>query len=496
MSIFNTKSDELKYKIEQNLSNIIGTHPIYSHMAQEQMKSIINEVVKANNNISEIFKKSQNVDIKGGFIAEEFHAETFNLDAILKNKELRAYTDSVDSFKQAGYKKNDNMDIIIQNGDKTVKTAQVKYYKTAKGTHDALRKVNKNGEIKYEKVDSFVAPSEQVEGIKDIASKNILKEQAKDTRHQVEKAVTGVKEKTAGQLEHDGVHSHELSKKEANGIARDGKNNKNKVKIENQYKTQSTVNQMQSAAISAASMSAIIAGSINTISCLKKVHNKEISLDEAVAEISIETVKSAADSALKAAAVTGTKSLIIRYGSTATVENIAFNGLKSLAKSNSISVAVVSSIDLIKNIVSYAAGNMTKEELVDVTSKGVLTTSAGMFGSSLAIFAVGGFVTGSTLTAAAIPLIAGITGGIICSLALEIAVINRVDISYREILTNIQLQKETIELLSQLSDNMIKGQKAFYDFLQIDSKMDSFLQNNESNKRLITDNMIKAIDRI
>ncbi len=106
---------------------------MFPSAAREQMAQMVETIARADENIAGRLATNQKIDVKGGFIAEEFHAETYNLDAILKGDSSRAITDRYKTeWHEQGLKGNDNPDIvIIENGEIVVK-AQSKYMKTPK----------------------------------------------------------------------------------------------------------------------------------------------------------------------------------------------------------------------------------------------------------------------------------------------------------------------------------------------------------------------------
>lgn len=77
-----------------------------------------------------------------------------------------------------------------------------------------------------------------------------------------------------------------------------------------------------------------------------------------------------------------------------------------------------------------------------------------------------------------------------------ISCVNQIEISYKETLTTLTLQRENIKLLSQVSNNMIEGQKIFSSFIELEDKMNHFSSEKEEEKQEITNNMINAISRI
>jgi hypothetical protein len=98
---------------------------------------MIDEIKQANAIMSNISATAQHDAVKAGFAAETFHGEGFNLDAILKDKDVRAFTDV---FANTPIARNDpTHDIVVVRDGKQVLGAQLKYYKDADATQKAFR---------------------------------------------------------------------------------------------------------------------------------------------------------------------------------------------------------------------------------------------------------------------------------------------------------------------------------------------------------------------
>jgi len=80
--------------------------------AAEKIGRMVGEINQANSIMSTISSTAQNNAIKGGFAAETWHAESFNLDAILQDKSICAFTDQ---FKNTPLVKNHQVHDIAVN---------------------------------------------------------------------------------------------------------------------------------------------------------------------------------------------------------------------------------------------------------------------------------------------------------------------------------------------------------------------------------------------
>ena len=87
--------EDIDLKYEKAFKQLGETNPIFPHFAKKQMGDLVEQIAKSNkiyeqsSQIVEKFKLdpkkyNQTLASQGGFVAEEFHAQTHNMDAILK----------------------------------------------------------------------------------------------------------------------------------------------------------------------------------------------------------------------------------------------------------------------------------------------------------------------------------------------------------------------------------------------------------------------------
>ena len=165
----------MKQNRKDTLKKSVDICPIWSMDAADKVGKMIEEIKQANRLINMQSLTEQKDYIKAGFSAETWHAESFNLDAILKDKNVRAFTDNFKGNHSLS-KNNTVHDIVVMDGNKQVLTAQSKYCGTAKATSDAFRS-KKDGDFKYAENDIFLGPSDQLNGIKEYAKHKIKKSQ-------------------------------------------------------------------------------------------------------------------------------------------------------------------------------------------------------------------------------------------------------------------------------------------------------------------------------
>jgi len=401
---------------------------------------------QANNILREIAATAQNTAIKGGFAAETWHAESFNLDAILKDQDVRAFTDKFNNSPLA--KNHSTNDIVVMRGQEQVRSAQLKYYKTADDTQKAFR-ATKDGVHQYQDSDVFLAPSDQLEGIKQSANRDVLKNQ--DTRPQVASAAEKVRDRSADHLDVDGVQSTPLSKQEAEQLGKGSQAGKDlHKKMQNDYLNKATIQESLHAARSAALITTVVAGSMNTFHYLQQMRDGQISAKEAARRILQDTVIAAGDSALKAGAASASVSTAARA-----MPGLFVGGtFKTTFAKGGMTAAAVCTVDLVQCIVLYACGNMTSQELETRTGKNLFQSGAGVAGASVgaAIGALGGPLGA---------LVGGIIGGAITTLAMSIALDNHIEKPLRLTLANTEQIADSARIVRNSLEYLHTAQ-AFY----------------------------------
>lgn len=403
---------------DQNMliPNSISICPIWPTKAADQVGQMLSEINQANSIIANVSKTAQKNAIKGGFAAETFHAESFNLDAILKDKDVRAFTDK---FSNSPLAPNDKVhDIVVMKDGKQILGAQLKYFKDADATQKAFRST-KDGIHKYEQSDVFLGPSDQIDGIRTSAEKTVLKNQ--QTRPHVASAAEKVRDKTSGQLDTGELQSTPLSKHEAEKLGSGSKDGEVlHDSMQNGYLNKSTFQHSVKAAGTAAVITAVTAGCINTFQYLQLVKSGDITIEHAAKLILKDTVIAAGDSALKAGVATGSVSIAAR-SLPALFSGSAFQ--VSLA-SGTIAGAAVCAVDAVQCIVLFAVGKMSREELETRMGKNIFQTGAAVVGTTVGatIGALGGPVGA---------IVGSLVGGMITSLAMTIALDNHIEKTFQ-----------------------------------------------------------------
>jgi hypothetical protein len=423
-----------------------------------------------------------------GFVAEELHAETFNLDAILKNEDVRAYTDR---YREWTMKGNDVCDIAeVVNGD-IVNKSQVKFYNSGANSakaqasniqrayHDYCRNAQKNNitPMSFEeymrkhdipntiegKIMSIyegqtrIIPADQIKEAQETLRKMIAKEStsSKPNRMAVLKQYQETLDNISDRIKNGDIESKPLTYDEVKTIYKlsdDGK--KVHKKIQNEYKTSSTIQQTVKAAGSAAAITTVIAGTLNTISYLDKVKKNEISIPDAIKGILTNTAIAAGDSALKAGAATIAASLTTR----ALPELFKGTALQSSFAVGTVAGASVCAVDVVECLVLVAAGKMTWAEMETRTGKNLFQTGAGVIGSSI----------GAAIGTPAGPIgmaIGGMIGGMITSVAMTYAIENHIEKPFRETMENSASLVQAESLMKDSLAYLSKAEELYADFV-------------------------------
>ncbi|WP_129557295.1 hypothetical protein [Azospirillum baldaniorum] len=184
--------------------------------SEDRLRKLVEEIARAHRVIVMIARTSQSVPVKAGFIAEEMHSLTFNLDAIMKGAIAEACTDRHESFYDFEFQKNGPSDLVVANEYITL-LAQVKFYSTPQGTAAALRELRAGVHVYANML--LVAPTDQIIGVSDAARKTMLRERAKARRLEVANAAEYVMNTVSDVIDLGGVVSKPIALKEAHDIA-------------------------------------------------------------------------------------------------------------------------------------------------------------------------------------------------------------------------------------------------------------------------------------
>lgn len=311
----------------------------------EEINAAIDELAKNINEHPHI-----NLDVKQfkGYVAEEFHAGTFNLEAIKQGSEHRAFT-----LQDNGY---GSVDIDTNFG----KQYSLKYFNTAEKAENAQALIDKNtGAPKYTGQERLIA-HEQLGDAREIAhkraAKNIL------TRENVSAAHSETEKHLVGTVSNgEGVESHKLSLKESEAIARDAKKNGFDPEKYNIHK-EKLAEEIQIAYLDQALKAGLTAATITAITQLAPELFKAIDYLIKHGEIDINQIKK---SGSKVISTSGESFLrgSIAYGIQMALLEGSFGEALISADPSVVGVAVAVVFSTIKNSIMVASGKMTAEQM-------------------------------------------------------------------------------------------------------------------------------------
>ena len=306
-----------------------------------------------------------------GFIAEQHHVDTFNLDAVVKGSQYRA--EVLQPKLGEVYGKN-SVDIVIRDGEgKIVRRYQAKYGADADATEAMLKKGDYRGQRK-------LVPKGQSEYIPDSTDK----------------------------IEIDGVESKPLSKQEAKERQRKAQENAESKEYDwNETSRFDIAKSISKKAQGAALLSVGFQGArILGRRIWNGITGKENnSVDEDLQEFVQSSLESATASGL-AVAVTGGITVAVKSGWLG-------NALKS-TPAGRIANAVCIGIENAKILYKYAMGEINGEEALDQAGNATCSLVGGLAGGTkgASVGAALGTVLGPVGTA-----IGGIVGGVVGGIA-------------------------------------------------------------------------------
>jgi hypothetical protein len=188
-------------------------------MSKKAISDIASQIAQTDRHLSNMTSTSQSNNIKAGHVAEELHAESFNLAAISQGDPLRAHTERHEGFSNSGYERNGTSDIVVTDGSGVFARHQSKYHATPEKTAVALRALCQDGSPKY--LDhGLLVPADQKEPVKLEARRTRLKNEMPIGRPAVARAAGMVEQKASDRLSHRGVESRPLSLHDARAIAK------------------------------------------------------------------------------------------------------------------------------------------------------------------------------------------------------------------------------------------------------------------------------------
>lgn len=315
-----------------------------------------------------------------GFIAEDWHAGTFNADVAAKGgKDIFAAVD------KSNHPVNDI--IINNNGQKT--GFQAKYYKTAEATAKAI------SHSKYDNVGKVV-PRDQVDsgGIRDSAHRQALRNQ--EIRPDVSNSYAHTAENARATIEEAGFSSKGLTDEKSLKIVEDMKKEsfdpkKHGLVTENFIKTEYIMRQALKAGVTAAAISAVVKLAPEIGKIIMELISTGVIDQASFVQFGLTAVT---------APVEGFINGSVAAGITATFASGLLGETLKAVTPALVATATVILMHAIQNAFFVATGKMSKVAFADACARDIVTATFGVAGAFvgqalLPAFPVIGFMLGS-----------------------------------------------------------------------------------------------------
>lgn len=283
-----------------------------------------------------------------GFVAEEMHAGTFNIDAISKGSEHRAWT-----LQENGYA---SVDVDTNFG----KEYSLKYSNTAKDAENMQAALNTETRApKYYEQERLIA-AEQVDeakgwahrrGLRDIENRPDVSDSHFDTeKHLVGKISDG-----------EGVESKELSIKESKQIAKEAKTNGFDPE-KHGYSKEPLIDEVRINYVNQAMKAGLTAATISAITQLVPELYKAVDYLIKHGEIDLNGLKKSGKKVISASGEAFLRGSVA-YSIEMAAQNGIFGAAMKTVDASVIGVAVTVVLGTIKDSILVAAGRMTASEM-------------------------------------------------------------------------------------------------------------------------------------
>ena len=372
-------------KEPQLVANVLSANSVNNYIdtvntaIDNANKTLVESVTTKTGNINQ----NPNLD---GFIFEEYHAGTFNIDATVKQKPY--YAEALKPEIGETYGKN-SIDLIIEDSGKYVKKYSAKAYKNANETAKSF----------YDKITGYKYKFQ---------SKLVPTDQVGDIANSVDK------------IKYNNIESKGITKAEIKDIQKDLQNGNKKADILNFKKDINTISiskQIGKQAMLNGTMG-LVAGMAGNIG-MKIIQGKEVEVEEVI-EVGIKTGASIG----MTTAVAGGIRVAVEKKVIPTV-------FSKMLTNNTIGAIAASSMDIIGTAFKLGSGEVTLSKAVkDVGNSlgagyGAIISSGIGFSSGMALattIGLGTIGTVGTILTGGLALVAGAVCGVIGSnIALKIA---------------------------------------------------------------------------
>ena len=318
------------------------------HLQNEHLQQINEAIDELARSINEHPHVNLGVEQLKGYVAEEWHAGTFNIDAIRQESEHRAWT-----LQDNGYA---SVDADTNFG----KQYSLKYANTAKDAENYQAVLNTDTHApKYEGQERLIA-GEQVEEAKFWAHRRELKDI--ENRPEVSQAHSDTGEHLVGKIsDGEGVESKELSIKESKEIAREAKDGGFDPE-KHGYQKEVMLDDVRINYVNQAMKAGLTAATITAITQLVPELYKAIDYLIKHGEINLNAIKQSGKKVISASGESFLRGSIAYGVEMAIQQGLLGEGLK-VVQPSVVGVAVTVILGTVKDSILVAAGKMTTKEM-------------------------------------------------------------------------------------------------------------------------------------
>ena len=364
-------------KEPQLVANVLSAKSVNNYV-----DAVNNTIDSANKTLMEsVTTKTGNINQNpnlDGFIFEEYHAGTFNIDATVKQKSYHAKV--LKPKLGETYRKN-SIDIVIEDSGKYVKKYSAKAYKIANGTAKSF--CDKNG-YKYK-----------------FQSKLVSTDQVGDIANSLDK------------IKYNNVESKGITKTEIKDIQKDLQNGNKKADIFNFKKDVNTISiskQIGKQAMLNGTMGSILAMGTNI--GINVIQGKEVEVEEVI------------EAGIKTGASMGMATAVAGGIRVAVEKKVIPTVFSKILTNNTIGTIAAASMDIIGTAFKLGSGEVTLSKAVkDVGNSlgagyGAIISSGIGFSSGMALattIGLGTIGTVGTILTGGLALVAGAVCGVIGS---------------------------------------------------------------------------------
>jgi hypothetical protein len=415
-------------------------------MGKTYIDTVVNEINKLEESINVYSDSQQNNAVLGGFIAEEYHAGTFNINAVAAGSKSRAFVGGSNAHASVDISTNFEKEYSLKYIKSAEKSVDSQLQNVLQDYHKYLSKAKSRGTQKPMSLDEYlnkygytndmetlltsvyngqgrIIPSDQLEEAIKILKRKIATESARDGENRIYnlKNCLETLENLCDRIKSsDGIESIPLSKMDAEAIAKLCKTEGFKpedfgITLDKTIKTQYILNQALKGGITGATLTLAIQIIPDIISIIYNFANdKKLDIDS-IAKNGIECIAQ------------GVKSFILGFTSCSVY--ISCKAGKFGSKLMSVNAPVIGSItallfQVVQECYNASLGKSSAEQLRYILTKDLLVTcSSLLFGgiavSILPIISGIAFMVGSVIGSVTASVFISVSDKIIVSLCVN-----------------------------------------------------------------------------